>query len=252
MKIFDLSGKVALVTGGTRGLGRAMAEGLAHAGASLVVSSRKQAACDEAARTIADATGRDCIGAACHMGDWDAIEPMVARAFDHFGHVDVLVNNAGINPQPTPVTEMSEAYFDKLQAVNLKGPMRLAGLVAPRMGERRGGSIINVITVGATTGGPGMAAYTSAKAALRNLTLVMAQEWAPSGVRVNALAPGSFMTDMMKGAAHLPGFLEGAANLSLQKRIAEPEEIVGSAIYLASEASSFVTGTVLHVDGGVA
>jgi NAD(P)-dependent dehydrogenase (short-subunit alcohol dehydrogenase family) len=134
--------------------------------------------------------------------------------------------------------------------VNVKGPLRLAQLVAPIMAKNGGGSIINVITVGAFIYSPAMSAYTAGKAALHNLTRVMAAEWAAQGIRVNALAPGSFMTDMMKGALEIPGFAEGSANLSLQKRIAAPEEIAGSVVYLASRASSFVTGTVLMVTGG--
>ncbi len=251
LDIFDLSGKVALVTGATRGLGRAMAEGLAKAGASVAINSRKPEACEAAAKEIAALTGRETFAAPCHMSDWEALAPMVLRVYERFGRIDVLVNNAGINPVPTPVAKMTEEYWDKLQAVNVKGPLRLSQLVAPRMGAQGGGSIIQVITIGAYIGGPGMSAYTSGKAALRNLTKVMAAEWAPIGVRVNAIAPGSFMTDMMRGASRLPGFLEGSANLSYQKRIADPEEIVGATVFLASRASSFVTGTVLAVTGGV-
>jgi len=250
LDIFDLSGKVALVTGATRGLGRAMAEGLARAGASVAVNSRKAEACEAAAKEIAAATGRETLAAPCHVSDWDALAPLVERIYERFGRIDVLVNNAGINPTPMPIEQMTPDYWDKLQAVNVKGPLRLSQLVAPRMGKQGGGSIIQVITVGAYIGGPGMGAYTSGKAALRNLTKVMAAEWAGIGVRVNAIAPGSFMTDMMKGASQLPGFLDGAANLSYQRRIADPEEIVGATVFLASRASSFVTGTVLTVAGG--
>jgi NAD(P)-dependent dehydrogenase (short-subunit alcohol dehydrogenase family) len=252
LEIFDLTGKVALVTGATRGLGRAMAEGLAQAGAAVAVNSRKREACEETADEIAEKTGRETLAAPCHVSDWDGLAPMVDAVYERFGRIDVLVNNAAINPTPMPVAEMKPEYWDKLQAVNVKGPLRLSQLVAPRMGEQGGGSIVQVITVGAYIGGPGMAAYTSGKAALRNLTKVMAQEWAPIGVRVNAIAPGSFMTDMMKGAAELPGFLDGAASLSFQNRIADPEEIVGATVFLASRASSFVTGTVLTVAGGFA
>ena len=250
LDIFDLTGQVALVTGATRGLGRAMAEGLAQAGAAVAVNSRKRDACEAAAKEIGEKTGRETMAAPCHVSDWDALAPMVEAVHARFGRIDVLVNNAGINPTPMPVAQMTQEYWDKLQAVNVKGPLRLSQLVAKRMAAHGGGSIIQVITVGAYLGGPGMSAYTAGKAALRNLTKVMAAEWAPLGVRVNAIAPGSFMTDMMKGAAALPGFLDGAANLSYQRRIAEPDEIVGATVYLASRASSFVTGTVLTVAGG--
>jgi NAD(P)-dependent dehydrogenase (short-subunit alcohol dehydrogenase family) len=251
-QLFDLSGRVALVTGATRGLGRAMAGGLAAAGADLVVTGRKQDACEAAAKEIAGQTGRRVLPVACHMGDWGQIEALVETVYERLGRLDVLVNNAGINPALVPLAQVSEAYWDKLYAVNVKGPMRLAALVAPRMGEAGGGSIVNVITVGAYGGGPGVGTYTSAKAALLNLTRVMASEWAGLGVRVNALAPGPFMTDMMKGAeTNTPGYSQGAALATLQKRVADPDEIVGSVLYLASDASSFVTGTDLVVAGGM-
>jgi NAD(P)-dependent dehydrogenase (short-subunit alcohol dehydrogenase family) len=250
--LFELTGRVAIVTGGTRGLGHAMARGLSAAGASVVVTGRKQPAAEAAASAIADQTGGRCLGLACHMGDWDQIEALVERAYGDFGRVDVLVNNAGINPAFMPVSEITSEFFDKVYAVNVKGPMRLAARVAPRMAEAGGGSIINVITVGAYEGGPGIGTYSSSKAALLNFTRVMALEWAALGVRVNAIAPGPFHTDMMRGAAgNMEGFLDATANATLQKRIAEPEEIVGATLFLASDASSFVTGEDLRVAGGM-
>ncbi len=250
--LFDLTNKVAIVTGGTRGLGNAMAKGLAQAGAKLVITGRKQTAAEEAAREIADESGRACLGVACHMGEWDQIDALVERAYAEFGQVNVLINNAGINPAFMPVAQITSEFFDKLYAVNVKGPMRLAAQVAPRMGEAGGGSIINIVTVGAYEGGPGIGTYSSSKAALLNFTKVMALEWADLKVRVNALAPGPFLTDMMSGAAgNMAGFLEATANATLQKRIAQPEELVGAAVFLASEASSFVTGEDLRVAGGM-
>jgi NAD(P)-dependent dehydrogenase (short-subunit alcohol dehydrogenase family) len=250
--VFDLSGRVAIVTGATRGLGHAMARGLASAGASVVVTGRRQDACDAAAKELAARTGREIVPVACHMGDWEQIEALAERVHERFQRVDVLVNNAGINPAFVPVVQITSGFWDKLYDVNLKGPMRLAALVAPRMGETGGGSIINVITEGAYKGGPGVGVYTSAKAALLNLTRVMAAEWADMGVRVNALAPGPFMTDMMRGAGEsAPGFLEGAAAATLQKRIADPDEIIGATLFLASDASSYVTGEDLRVSGGM-
>ena len=164
-KLFDLSDKVALVTGATRGIGNSMARGLAEAGADVIVTGRKQDACDAAAKEIAERTGRQALGVACHMGDWEQIEALVTRAYERFGKLDVLVNNAGINPGFVTVENVTSEFWDKLYDVNLKGPMRLAALVAPRMGEAGGGSIINVITVGAYFGGAGVGVYTSAKAA---------------------------------------------------------------------------------------
>jgi NAD(P)-dependent dehydrogenase (short-subunit alcohol dehydrogenase family) len=247
--LFDLTGRVAVVTGATKGLGRAMAEGLAHAGASVVVASRDQARCEREAAAIAEATGQDVLGAACHMGDWDAIPSFVDRVYERFGQVDVLVNNAGIQPAMPTVVELTNELFDKMFAVNLKGPVRLAGLVAPRMRESGGGSIINVSTIGAYSGGPGVGAYTSVKAGLINFTKVMAREWAAWGIRVNALCPGPFNSELMKGAGGTMAPL--AAQATLQKRVAECSEIVGATIYLASDASSFVTGEDHVVAGGI-
>lgn len=249
---FDVSGKVVLVTGGTRGLGRAMAEGLARGGAQVVVTGRKTPSAEAAAAEIAVATGARTLGVGCHMGDWAQIDQLVDRVVGDFGRIDVLVNNAGINPAFAPVTEVTSEFFDKLYAVNVKGPMRLAGRVAPVMAETGGGSVVNIVTVGAYEGGPGVGIYTSAKAALLNLTRVMAMEWADRNIRVNAIAPGPFLTDMMKGAGgNQRGFIEGAASATMQKRVADPEELVGAILFLASDASTFVTGEDLRVAGGM-
>jgi len=249
--LFDLSGRVALVTGATRGLGHAMARGLAAAGAAVAITGRRQETCEAAAKAIAEETGRDVLPVACHMGDWDQIETLVERAYGHFGRLDVLVNNAGINPAFVPVAQITSGFFDKLYAVNVKGPLFLASGAARRMAEAGGGVIINVITQGVFKPGPSLGIYCSSKAALLNLTNVMAQEWGPLGVRVNALAPGPFMTDMMRNAEQIPGFVEQIRNANVMKRIAEPSEIVGSALFLASEASGFMTGQTLVVDGGI-
>ena len=249
---YDLSGKTALVTGGTRGLGNAMARGLAQAGADLIITGRKQEGCDTAAAALAESTGRKVLPLACHMGDWDQIDTLVERAYSEFGQIDVLVNNAGINPTIAPVADLTESFFDKLLAVNLKGPVHLASKIGPRMAEAGGGSIINIITIGAYNGGPGVGAYSASKAALLNMTRVMAWEWAELKVRVNAVAPGPFKTDMMIGAeAAMAGFMDGAAAATLQKRVADPEEIIGMIVYLASDASSFVTGSDFKVAGGM-
>ena len=247
---FDLTDRAAIVTGGTRGLGRSIAKGLVEAGARVAITGRKAEACEQAAKELRDETGGEVVPVACHMGDWDALPALVEMVTGAFGGLDVLVNNAGINPATLGITDVTEAYFDKLYAVNVKGPMRLAALAAPEMAKRGGGSIVNVITVGAYSGGPGVATYASAKAALLTLTKCMAQEWAEQKIRVNALAPGPFMTDMMKGTAEIPGFIEGATNATLLRRIAEPDEIIGAALFLASDASSYVTGEDVVVAGG--
>ncbi len=249
---FDLSGRTALVTGGTRGLGNAMARGLAEAGADVVITGRKQEGCDAAAAELAELTGRNVVGIACHMGEWAEIDTLLACANEAVGGLDILVNNAGINPVFMPIADITESYLDKLLAVNFKGPVRLAQLVGAQMIERGGGSIINIVTIGAYNGGPGVGPYSASKAALLNMTRVMAWEWAQHKVRVNAVAPGPFDTDMMRGAeAAIPGFNEGAAAATLQKRVADPDEIIGMIVYLASDASTFVTGGDFKVAGGM-
>ena len=249
---FDLTDRVSLVTGATKGLGRAIAQGLAEAGSDVVIVSRKQELCDAVAREITESTGRRAFPIACHVGEWDALPALVDRVYDEFGKVDVLFNNAGINPALTPLNEMSEAYFDKLCSVNLKGPIRLAALLAPRMGEHGGGSIINVATLGAYAAGPGVGTYTGLKAALLNFTKTMAAEWVSLGVRVNALSPGPFLTEMMKGTAKYDaGFIDRSAEATLMKRVASPEEIIGLALFLASDASSYVTGEDYSIAGGM-
>jgi NAD(P)-dependent dehydrogenase (short-subunit alcohol dehydrogenase family) len=251
-ELFDLGGRVAVVTGATKGIGRAMAEGLAGAGAAVVVSSRKQDLCESVAADIAAATGQETLGLACHVGDWAAIPSFVEQVYDRFGRVDVLVNNAGINPAPTPVVDLTYEYWRKLQSVNLEGPLRMSALVAPRMRDGRGGSIIHVASVGAYTGGAGNAAYAASKAGLVVLTKVMAREWAPWNVRVNVISPGPFVSEMMLGAERVaPGLLDRSASATMLGRVADPTEIVGATVYLASDASSFVTGEDHVVSGGM-
>lgn len=251
-ELFDLTGRVALVTGATKGIGRAVAEGLAQAGASVVVSSRKQDLCETVAEAIAEGTGRETLGLACHVGDWDAIPSFVEQVYVRFGQVDVLVNNAGINPAPTPVVDVTLEYWRKLQSVNLEGPLRLSALVAPRMRDQGGGSIINVASVGAYIGGAGNSAYAASKAGLVVLTKVMAREWAPWNVRVNVISPGPFASEMMLGAERAaPGLLERSGAATMLGRVADPTEIVGAAVYLGSDASSFVTGEDHVVSGGM-
>ena len=252
LESFDLTGKVSLVTGATKGLGRAIIQGLAEAGSDVVVVSRKPELCDAVAKEVEASTGRRALSAACHVGDWDALGELVETVRKEFGRIDVLINNAGINPTPTPVTEISSEYFDKLMSVNLKGPVRLAGLCAPLMAENGGGSIVNVTTVGSYFGGPGVSVYTSGKAALTNFTKAMAAEWVGMNIRVNALAPGPFLTEMMKGTAKYDDkFIDRSAAATLMNRVADPDEIVPLVLYLASDASSYVTGEDFAIAGGM-
>jgi NAD(P)-dependent dehydrogenase (short-subunit alcohol dehydrogenase family) len=250
--LFDLTGKVAIVTGSTKGIGRAMVQGLAESGAKVVISSRKQDLCDEVAAEVASSTGQETLGLACHVGDWEGIPSFVEAVVARFGKIDVLVNNAGINPAPTTVSDMSIEYWRKMFNVNLEGPLRMAQQVAPFMRANGGGSIVNIVTMAAYSGGSNVCAYGSSKAGLINLTKSMAQEWAPWNIRVNALCPGPFMTEMVAGAERVrEGFIDMIANGTLMKRVADADEIVGPVLYLASDASSYVTGDEISVSGGM-
>ncbi|MCU1375891.1 MAG: gno 1 [Actinomycetia bacterium] len=248
MGLFDLTGKVAIVTGSTKGLGRAMVEGLADAGATVVVSSRKQDLCDQVAAEI----GRGAVGLACHVGEWDAIPAFVEQVRERLGRIDVLVNNAGINPGRLGPSEMTLEYWRKVFAVNLEGPLRMSQQVAPIMHDGGGGSIVNITTMAAYSGGVAVSAYGSSKAGLVNLTKTMAMAWAPWKVRVNSLCPGPFASELTEGAERLkPGYKDMLAGLNHLKRVAEPAEIVGPVLYLASDASSFVTGDDISCSGGM-
>jgi NAD(P)-dependent dehydrogenase (short-subunit alcohol dehydrogenase family) len=201
---------------------------------------------------IASATGSKTAGIACHVGDWEAIPSFVDEVRERFGRIDVLVNNAGINPAPTTVGQMTIEYWRKVFAVNLEGPLRMSQCVAPVMRDGGGGSIVNIGTMGAYSGGPNVVAYCSSKAALLNLTKSMAQEFVSWNVRVNILNPGPFVTEMVEGAERTrPGFKDMIAAGTFMNRVAEPHEIVGPILYLASDASSFVTGDDISVSGGM-
>ncbi len=250
--LFDLTGKVAIVTGSTKGIGRAMVEGLAAAGATVVVSSRKQDLCETVAKQVEEATGSRALPLACHVGDWDAIPAFVDTVQGELGQIDVLVNNAGITPSRFGVADMELGIWRKMFNVNLEGPLRMAQCVAPIMRDQGGGSIVNIASMAAYSGGPLVCAYGASKAALVNLTKSMAIEWAPWKVRVNALSPGPFLSEMVAGAErNAPGFTDMIAAGTLQQRVAQPEEIIGPVLYLASEASSFVTGDDISVSGGM-
>jgi NAD(P)-dependent dehydrogenase (short-subunit alcohol dehydrogenase family) len=247
-ELFDLSGRVALVTGGSRGLGRAMVFGFAHAGADVIVSSRKLDACEAVAAEVERTTGRRALAHACHVGDWRQIDGLVGAAYDTYGRVDVLVNNAGMSPLYDRVADVSEELYDKVFAVNLKGPFRLTALIGTRMAEGDGGSIINVSSAGALRPNAAIVPYAAAKAGLHAMTTAFAHAFGPT-VRVNCIVPGSFMTDVTK-EWDLDAFSVAAKRFALQ-RGGDPEEIVGTALYFASDASSYTTGTTLLVDGGM-
>lgn len=249
MHTIDLTGKVALVTGGSRGLGKAMSLGLAAAGADVIIVSRRLENCEAVAEEIRS-MGRRALALSAHMGRTEDLDRIISSAYDKFGRVDILVNNAGMNPMIGELSELQVDLFQKLFDVNTKGPWYLASRMAPRMAEHGGGSIINVISVGALKPSALVGFYAATKAALDALTKVMAAEWASKGIRVNSLAPGSYHSDMFDSASSIPGYLDGAIAASLQKRVAATEEIIGPVLYLASDMSSYTTGHTLVSDGG--
>lgn len=248
-QIFDLSEKVALITGGSRGLGFEMAKAFSAAGAKVVIASRKLEQCEQAAKEITDAGGT-ALPVACHVGQWSQVEALVDTVLAHFGQLDILVNNAGMSPRYDSVDEVSEALFDKVIDVNLKGPFRLCALAGKKMAEGGGGSIINVSSTAAVTPSPSAEPYGAAKAGLNALTRSFAYAFGPK-VRVNGIMPGPFLTDISK-AWDLDKFAELADQLIPLKRGGQPEEIVGAALYLASDAASYSTGSIITVDGGCA
>jgi NAD(P)-dependent dehydrogenase (short-subunit alcohol dehydrogenase family) len=243
-----LAGKVALVTGGSRGLGREMVLAFARAGADVVITSRKIDACKEVAAQV-EAIGRSAQPVACHVGHWEELDGLVEQAYGAFGRVDVLVNNAGMSPLYPDLPSVTEELWDKVLGVNLKGPFRLTALVGTRMaGGPYGGSIINVSSTGSIRPAPHMLPYDAAKAGLNALTEGFAKAFGPT-VRVNTIMAGPFLTDISK--AWDRNILERGMPHHALGRAGQPPEIVGAAMFLATDASSFVTGAVLRVDGGI-
>jgi NAD(P)-dependent dehydrogenase (short-subunit alcohol dehydrogenase family) len=247
---FDLIGKVAVVTGGSRGLGAAMSRAFSAHGASVVVASRKQEACTALAEELTAATGREMAGIACHVGRWDDCDALVRGVYERFGRVDVLTNNAGMSPLYPSLAEVTEDLFDKVLAVNLKGAFRLSSLVGSRMAEGDGGSIINISSTAAVEPGVGQLPYAAAKAGLNTLTLGLSRSFGPQ-VRVNGIMPGAFLTDVSK-SWDMEQFTRRARTSIALGRGGEAHEIVGAALYLASDASSYTTGAIIKIDGGAA
>ena len=247
MPTLSAQDKVVVVTGGSKGLGRAMALGFAEAGADVVVSSRKLGPCEEVAEEVR-ALGRRSLAVACHVGDWDQCAGLIDATINNFGRIDVLVNNAGIAPVPPSLLEVTAELFDKTIAVNLRGPLRLTALAAEHMPP--GGSIINISSKAALHPTAFAVVYAAAKAGLNALTKASANELAPRGIRVNAIVCGTFHTDSFHASAPTAELQDGMASRVALGRIASADEIVGTALFLASQASSYMTGELLVLDGG--
>jgi NAD(P)-dependent dehydrogenase (short-subunit alcohol dehydrogenase family) len=240
-------GKVVVVTGGSKGLGRAMALGFAEAGAHVVVASRKLGPCRQVAEE-ARALGGKALAVACHVGEWDQCEALVDAAVAEFGRIDVLVNNAGIAPVPPSLREVTSDLFDKTIAVNLKGPLRLTALAAEHM--PRGGSVINISSKASLHPSPFTVVYAAAKAGQNALTKAAAQEFGPRGIRVNTIVCGMFHTDSLHVSLPTEDLRAQMAERISLGRIADPSEVVGTALFLASDASSYLTGELITLDGG--
>ena len=246
-ELFSLRGRVAIVTGGTRGIGRAVAEGFVAAGARVVVASRKADACAETEAHLRS-MGGEALGVATHMGELGDVAALVQRTVDAFGAVDVVVNNAA-NALAQPIGQFTPEAWQKSFDVNLRGPIFLVQSALPHLERSEHAAVVNVISAGAFLFSANVAMYAAAKAALMSFTRSFAADLAPRGIRVNALAPGTVDTDMVR--ANTPEMQRSMANASFLRRAAHPDEMVGPALYLASDASSFMTGQVLLVDGGL-
>lgn len=245
-ELFDLTDRVVLVTGGSRGLGRQIAMGAARCGADVVIASRNLDSCVTTAEEISAATGRAALPHQVHVGRWDQLDGLVDAAYERFGKVDILVNNAGMSPLYESLGAVTEKLFDSVFNLNLKGPFRLSALLGERMMADGGGAIINVSSSGSLRPDQYMLPYAAAKAGLNAMTEGLAKAFGPT-VRVNTLMAGPFLTDVSK-AWDMAG--DPFGHLALQ-RAGNPPEIVGAALFLMSDASSFTTGSILRVDGGL-
>jgi NAD(P)-dependent dehydrogenase (short-subunit alcohol dehydrogenase family) len=248
-ELFDLQGKVAIVTGASKGIGEAIARGLAACGARVVLSSRKQDSVAAVAQSIRD-QGGEAIAVAAHMGDVAAIWELVTRTGDKYGGIDIVVNNAATNPVFGPLLQNDVGVYEKIMSVNVKGPLELAKLAHPHMKRRGGGTIINISSVGGLRPEPLLGLYSVSKAALISLTKVMAQEWGRDGIRANAICPGLVRTKFSAALWQNEQVCKEFVRALPLGRVAEPDEMVGLALFLAGPASSYCTGGVYLADGG--
>ena len=250
MKLFDLTGRTAIVTGSSKGIGRAIAEQMALAGANVVISSRKIEPCQAVAAEIVR-TGGKAVAIACHIGDEGQLKNLVAKTREAFGKIDILVCNAAINPHYGAIEEISDEIFDRMMAVNIRSNLTLASLVRPEMAARKDGAIVIISSIAGLMGNGMLGAYAITKAADMQLARNLAVAWGKDGIRVNAIAPGLVKTDFAKALWDNPDTLQHTLRNSPLGRIGDPIDIAGAAILLASDAGRFITGTTIVIDGGV-
>lgn len=246
---FDLTGKVAIVTGSSKGIGLSIAQGLAENGAKVIISSRKQEACDAIAQSFRE-KGLEATAIACHIGDAEQRKNLIQKTLEVYGQIDILVNNAAINPFYGPLEDADEEIFDKIMGVNVKAPWLLSNLVHPHMKANGGGSIINISSVEGIHPGFRLGLYSTTKAAMIMLTKNQAKEWGRDGIRSNVVCPGLIKTKFSEGLWTNEKLVEGYKAVVPLKRVADPDEMAGVVMLLASEAGSYMTGGVYAADGG--
>lgn len=249
MGLFDLTGKVAIVTGSTRGIGRAIAEEMAHAGARVVVSSRKPDGCETVAAEIRKAGG-DAIGIACHVGEKPQVDALVAKARAAFGRIDILVLNAATNPAYGPLAEVSDDAFDKIMAINVRSQLWLCSLMLPEMAARKDGAIVFIASIGGFRGSRNLGAYAISKAAIMQAARSLAGERSPYNIRINCVAPGLIRTDFSRALIENKEVLARRLATTPLGRVGEPVDVAGAVILLASDAGRFITGQSIVIDGG--
>lgn len=248
--LFDLTGKVAIVTGSTRGIGRAIATRFAQRGAQVVVSSRDAAACEAVAQELREAGGQ-AIGIAAHVGKKEQLENLVTQTVERLGGVDVLVCNAAVNPYYGPLSGISDDAYDRIMSSNVRSALWLSNLSYPHMAERGGGSAIFLSSIAGLSGTNVLGAYAVSKTALIGLARSLAVEWGPAGIRVNCLAPGIVKTEFARALWDNPSIADPAVARTALRRLADADDVAGPAVFLASRAGAFVTGQTLVIDGGV-
>ena len=250
MKLFDLTGKTAVVTGSSRGIGRAIAEQMAAAGAKVVISSRKAAPCEEVVASITAAGGK-AISIPAHVGDFGQLEALVKRTREAFGPIDIMVCNAAVNPYYGPLAEIPDEAYDRTMNSNVRSNLWLAKLVLPEMAKRKDGVFLVVSSIAGLRGSPMLGAYAISKAADMQLCRNLAVEWGQHNIRINCIVPGLVKTDFARALWENKDLLEQTLRSTPLRRIGDPIDIAGAAVFLASAAGNFVTGQSIVVDGGV-